>query len=128
MIYNLLDLFLDPFFFRSLQLIPEAILLHGKTEFSLPGGDVPIHVLIGEVPVQAQESVESLEEENVVPRETVVLDEFAVDELADTPSLETLNVAEPYRMSNAGFSEVVVEDAEEMAEAESDGFEVADRF
>ena len=67
--------------------------LQGKTELPLVNRNIPDHVLVCKVAIQAQESVQSLKEQNVVPRKSVIFNELSVDLPPNAPALEALNVS-----------------------------------
>jgi len=96
MINNLPNLILNVCIALVLQLITKRMFLQRKTKFSLMDGDVSNHILVSKVAVHAQESVERLEEQDVVARQPIIFDELAIDCSADTPALETLDIAQPY--------------------------------
>lgn len=124
MVHDLLYLLHDSRILRAFQVASEAVLLHHKTQVSLPCRDIPIHVLVGKIPLETQEGVQRLEEQNVVSRQTVIFDIFAIDEPADAPTLEALDITQPDGARDAGVCEVLVKNPEQVAEAEGDNFQV----
>ncbi len=65
MIRNLLHLLLHLGMLRLLQFVSERMLLHGQAQFSLPGGDISIHVFVRKVTLHTQEGVQRLEEQDM---------------------------------------------------------------
>lgn len=124
MIDNLLDLNLDCHVTGILQLVAERVFLKRNAKFSLVDGNVSDEVLVGEVAVHTQKSVERLKEQNMVARQFIVLDELVVDHSSHTPALEPLDVAQPNRLRHRRLGQVVVENLEEMAKFNRDVLQV----
>lgn len=118
------DLILDRHVAMLLQLAAERVFLKRNTEFSLLDGNISNHILVGKVAVHAQESVQGLEEQDVIARKSIILDELAINHFSNTPTLEALDVAQPHRVRHTRLGEVFVKNPEEMAKSKSDVLEV----
>lgn len=124
MLYNLSHLFLDCHVTLILQLVTERVFLKRNAEFSLVDRNVSSEILIGEVAVHAQESVERLKEQNVVARKPIIFDELAIDHPSHTPGLKPLDVAQPNRSRHTRLGHVFIKTPKEMAKFSSDVVQV----
>lgn len=65
-----------------------------------------------------------MEEQDLIGRQSI-LDELVLDYSSHTPTLEALNVAQPYRARYARLGEVFVKHPEQMAKSKSDVLEMS---
>lgn len=124
MTYDLSDLDLDFRVTWILQLVAERMFLKRNAKFSLVAGDVSDEILVGEIVIHPQESVERLKEQNVVARKPIVFDKLAVDHFSHTPALESLDVAQPNRSRYTRLGQVFVKNPEEVAKSNCDVLQV----
>lgn len=107
-----------------LQLVAKRVFLKRSAKFSLVDGNVSDKILVWEIVIHTQESVERLKEQNVVARKPIIFDKLAIDHSSHPPALESLDVAQPNRSRYTRLGQVFVKYPEEVAKSDCDVLQV----